>query len=87
METKLDVVGRSPKIYYSPSANRVMLEMELIEFQGDLGQPSESGILLGMTAGDAVLLLGLLKSLQQQFGWPDPPTPLSEQVPPHSERN
>jgi hypothetical protein len=76
MDVEIDVSGYRPELAISKN-KQVAITCEIIKFES--GHPKQSGkaIRLGMTKADAMRLLALLKSAQQQFGWPDEPGPVT----------
>jgi hypothetical protein len=68
---KYDLTVWNPNLSVSKPHRQIIIEAEIVD-QTDAGpKPSGNAIRLGMTAADAMRLLTLLKSAQQQLGLPD----------------
>jgi hypothetical protein len=84
----IDVTGKTPDIAVFPAHSQIVIQCEIVD-QTEAGpRPSGRDVRLGLTAVDAMRLLSLLKSAQQQLGLPDWTGEVTRTaVPPAKQRN
>jgi hypothetical protein len=87
LTAEFDLVGINPDVLTLPDGKRVMIRCEWIAHD-PVARHTGKHIHLGMTPVDAMRLLGLLRSAQQRFGWPDHPgAPELTEVPADRQKN
>jgi hypothetical protein len=87
-DTALKFLVRAPSIAVQKDLKHLAIIFDLVQQIPNDPQPLEKNIHLGMTMEDAMRLLAVLRSAQQQFDIPDTTAQVTlTDVPPAKDRN